>query len=113
MEGNVIYKYVKDYEKKTQVHTQEPSAFSLNYDSFTSDTYSFLSTPAEEMNAKGNAGMSQLHNYVTVDESDSIITPPENYVSNRIASSDESVMNKYIEEREKDIPKHTNPLTGK
>lgn len=113
LEGNKIYDYVRDYEKKTQKHNDEPNAFSLNFDSFTSDSYSFIDTKPEEMNAKGNGGMMQMHNYVGVNDIGEIVTPPENYVSNRIASSDENVLEKYMQEREKDIPKHTNPLTGR
>lgn len=113
LEGNDIYNYIKTFEKKHQVHNDEPSEFSLNYNSFSSDLYSFLDTTPEDMNAKGNGGIKQMHNYVAVEEFDAITTPPENYQSNRISSSDDSELNKFIEQREKDIPKHTNPLTGR
>lgn len=113
LEGKQIYRYIQDYEQERSKTSDEPDAFSLNFESFTSDSYSFLNTTADDLNCKGNGGMEQLHNYVAICENDSIMTPPENYISSRIASSDESVLNKLMEEREQDIPKHKNPLTGR
>tara|TARA_B110000305_G_scaffold161137_1_gene178301 strand:+ start:11181 stop:11753 length:573 start_codon:yes stop_codon:yes gene_type:complete len=112
LEGNSIYNYIRNHEKQLSNNNDEPYAFSLNYNSFTSDTYSFVTTDPSEMNAKGNGGVSQMHNYVAIDYTDSITTPPENYVSTRITSNDENSMNKFIEQRENDIPKHNNPVSG-
>jgi hypothetical protein len=112
LEGKDIYKYIKNFEKQTS-NLDEPNAFSLNFESFTSDSYSYLSTSAEDMNCQGDGGMEQLHNYVAINEFDTITTPPENYISNRVTSSDESVLNKFMEERDKDITNHKNPLTGR
>lgn len=112
LEGNSIYNHIKQYEKQSVKTNDEPNAFSLNYDSFSSDTFSFIDTNPEEMNAKGNGGMLQMHNFVGVDYSDSITTPPENYVSNRISSSDENVLNKLMEQRDKEVPKQANPVTS-
>ena len=112
LEGNSIYKYVNESESKLNKNKDEPNAFSLNYGHFTSDTYSFLTTDPEEMNAKGNAGMEQMHNYFSIQQGDDIMTPPEDYISTRL-TSDSTNLNKIIEQRESEIPKHENPLTGR
>jgi hypothetical protein len=42
----------------------EPMAFSLGGGNIVSDQYSFLDQEPEELEAKGNGGMRQMHNYV-------------------------------------------------
>jgi hypothetical protein len=42
----------------------EPMAFSLGGGDIVSDQYSFLDQEPEELEAKGNGGMRQMHNYV-------------------------------------------------
>lgn len=111
LEGNAIYSYIRESEKEIKTMHDEPSAFSLNFDTFTSDTFSFIDTAPDQMDAKGNGGALQMHNFVGIEDNDNITTPPENYVSNRISSSGDDVLNKYIEQRDKDIPKHRNPMS--
>ena len=111
LEGNGIYNYINTKEKERNVIRDEPDAFSLNFDCISSDTYSFIDTEPDQMNAKGNGGSMQMHNYVDISYADNITTPPENYVSNRITSSDENVLNNYMKQRENELPVHKNPLT--
>jgi hypothetical protein len=109
LEGNAIYKYIKEYERESQHVHQEPSAFSLNFESFTSDSFSFIDTSPEQMNAKGDGGALQMHNYVGIDSSDQIVTPPENYVSTRISQSEGNELDNLIKQRETDVPKINAP----
>ena len=51
---------------------------------------------------KGPGGLRILHNYVTLDNSCSIETPPENYIPDKIGEID---IGKIREERNKDILK--------
>ena len=69
-------------EKK---NISDPLAFSKSEMGFcSSDLYSYLDIPANEMVAKGNGGMKIMHNYVTLDYKDKIETPPETYTPDKI-----------------------------
>ena len=53
--------------KKATQNNMEPMAFSFGGGGFSdivSDSYSFLDQGADELEAKGNGGMRQMHNYV-------------------------------------------------
>ena len=63
----------------------EAFAFSGNY-GVSSDQYSFLDQNIEELSAKGNGGMRQLHNYSTLDDLTAIETPPDDYAPNTIGT---------------------------
>jgi hypothetical protein len=70
--GNQILEYFKprqELEVKTATkNNMEPLAFSLNssggFGDIVSDQYSFLDQEPEDLEAKGNGGMRQMHNYV-------------------------------------------------
>jgi hypothetical protein len=68
----------------------EPEAFSINSNSnmtnVSSDNFSFLDQSAESLTAKGDGGLRQLHNYVTLDQKDIIETPPDTYAPDKIGS---------------------------
>ena len=88
--GDSIKTYLKPInEIQNNISTNfngEPSAFSLG-DGLTgvvSDNYSFLDQSSEDLSAKGNGGLRQLRNYATLEHKDSIETPPEDYVPNKI-----------------------------
>lgn len=112
--GNTVVQgeEVNDYLlKKTQnthsnngVHNiEEPLAFSLNdFGSVVSDNYSFLDQSSDELSAKGQGGMRQMHNYVAIHQNDIIETPPDNYTPDKIDSS--MSLDKVMQMREKDIP---------
>ena len=66
---------------------REPMAFSLNDMNscgVTSDNYSFIDQTIEDLSAKGQGGMRQLRNNVTWETVDSIETPPDDYVPNKV-----------------------------
>jgi hypothetical protein len=81
--GDNIYNYFKSKQevvtKQVTQNNMEPSAFSLGgsggFSGVTSDQYSFLDMEPESMTAKGNGGLRQMHNYVSLDQIDSINTP--------------------------------------
>jgi hypothetical protein len=55
-----------------------------------SDSYSFWDQPAEELNAKGQGGLRQMHNFVALEENFSIHTPTEDYVPDKIGKNGKS-----------------------
>ena len=70
--GEQILQHLKprqeeEFRQATQ-NNMEPMAFSLGggggFGDVVSDQYSFLDTAPEDMEAKGNGGMRQMHNYV-------------------------------------------------
>jgi hypothetical protein len=84
--GEDIYNYVKP--KQTQMVSQatmnnmEPIAYCLgggSYGGIVSDNFSFLDMDSESLKAKGDGGLRQLHNYVSLnnDEQVNIYTPSE------------------------------------
>ena len=70
-----------------QLSLGEPEAFTLggamSY-GVSSDQYSFLDQDADSLSAKGDGGMRQLHHYASINYSDSITTPPDNYEADTI-----------------------------
>ena len=74
--------------KATQ-NNMEPLAFS-GYEMGTcmSDTYSYLDQSPDEMNAKGTGGLRQMHSFVTINQSDKIETPPEDYEPDKVGQVD-------------------------
>jgi len=70
--GNQILEYFKPTHelelKSATKNNMEPLAFSLNssggFGDIVSDQYSFLDQEPEDLEAKGNGGMRQMHNYV-------------------------------------------------
>jgi hypothetical protein len=66
--------------KQATQNNLEPMAFALGEGgSFgvTSDSYSFLDMDSDSLSAKGNGGVRQMHNYVSLNYSDTISTPQD------------------------------------
>ena len=61
-----------------------------------SDQFSFLDQSVDELSTKGNGGLRQIHNFVTINEVDNIDTPPDNYKADTIGdvSVDNMVQNR-------------------
>ena len=93
-------KIYQEKEKATQ-NNMEPLAFSV-YEMGTSmsDNYSYLDQTSDEMEAKGNGGMRQLHSFVTLNHIDKIQTPPEDYEPDKVGTVD---LGKIQAQRENDI----------
>jgi hypothetical protein len=68
--GDQILEYLKPRQevevRKATQNNMEPMAFSFGsgFNNIVSDQYSFLDQAPEELEAKGNGGMRQMHNYV-------------------------------------------------
>lgn len=68
----------------------EPESFCMvNINSYgvSSDNYSYLDQSVESLAAKGDGGLRQLRNYALLEHSDSIETPPDNYVPNKLSEN--------------------------
>jgi hypothetical protein len=79
----------REINQKAVQFNGEPFAFSFGgsgggLTGVASDHYSFLDQNAESLSAKGNGGMRQLYHYATLDYVDTIQTPPDNYVPDKI-----------------------------
>jgi hypothetical protein len=80
--GEAILNHLKPKQevaiRKATQNNMEPMAFSFGSGGFgdiVSDAYSFLDQGSEELEAKGNGGMRQMHNYVDLNYKDKISTP--------------------------------------
>ena len=80
--GEAILNHLKPKQevavRQATQNNMEPMAFSFGSGGFSdivSDAYSFLDQGSEELQAKGNGGMRQMHNYVDLNYSDKISTP--------------------------------------
>jgi len=66
--GDQILQHLKPKQevevRQATQNNMEPMAFSLGGGDIVSDQYSFLDQGSEELEAKGNGGMRQMHNYV-------------------------------------------------
>jgi hypothetical protein len=97
--------------KKATQNNMEPMAFSFGGGGFSdivSDSYSFLDQGAEELEAKGNGGMRQMHNYVDLNYSDNISTPNDEHDyknSNKI--SGDLTVEQLQQQREAELQKIT------
>ena len=75
--GEKILEYFKPKQeleiRQATQNNLEPLAFSFNggFNNIVSDQYSFLDQAPEELEAKGNGGMRQLHNYVDLNDAHS------------------------------------------
>tara|TARA_A100001015_G_C14855672_1_gene658254 strand:+ start:320 stop:850 length:531 start_codon:yes stop_codon:yes gene_type:complete len=82
--GNEIIKYFESMKKKDE----EISNFSfndINNSGVFSDNFSYLDQTSESLMAKGDGGLRQIRNNATLDYSDNIETPEENYISEKIS----------------------------
>lgn len=108
IEGDEVLNHIIEKTQQQNVQAtqgnQEPFAFSLNdFGTIISDNYSFLDQSPDEMSAKGNGGMRQIHNYVPVEGNYSINTPNEDYKPDTIGNSG-MTMEQLVQMRNKDVP---------
>ena len=86
---------------KATKHNLEPMAFSMyEMGACMSDNYSYLDQSNEEMSAKGNGGLRQMHSFVTLQHNDKINTPPEDYEPDKVGNVD---LGKLQAERDSEI----------
>ena len=108
LQGSEISDYLIEKEVKINMQATnfngEPMAFGMgDFGSVVSDNYSFLDQSSDEMSAKGNGGLRQMHNYVSLEHSDMIETPPDTYVPNKVGQNS---MEEYIQQRNADVPQN-------
>ena len=81
--GEAIVQHLKPKQeamvKQATQNNLEPMAFAFGggFGNVASDQYSFLDMDAESMNTKGDGGLRQMHQYVTLDYVDTISTPAD------------------------------------
>lgn len=107
--GEDIYNYFKPKQAQQQVQATlnnlEPSAFSFSNNQISSDNYSFLDMDSDQLSAKGNGGMRQLHNYVSINQqNENISTPTENF-SNKETNKNNISLEQLQKQRDLDILK--------
>ena len=91
----------------------EPSAFSFSGGGgggfgsamcgVSSDQYSFLDMDSEQLNTKGNGGTRQMHNYVSLDHSDTIQTPADDHDYKNEQGTEEGSFEKMQQQRDSDL----------
>lgn len=87
----------------------EPAAFQLGSSSgstmmgVASDSFSFLDMTSDDLSAKGEGGVRQMHHYVSINSENNIATPPETYAADKIGG--QVTIDSIRAEREKDIPR--------
>jgi hypothetical protein len=79
--GENIYNYFKPKENEVNVkatmNNLEPMAFSFGGGSaIVSDNYSFLDMDSDQLSAKGNGGLRQMHSYFSLNNSNEQIQTP-------------------------------------
>jgi len=83
--GEEIYNYLKPIQteqvKQATFNNMEPMAFCLgaSYGGIVSDNFSFLDMDPESLKAKGDGGLRQMHNYVSLNDTMNINTPIEDF----------------------------------
>ena len=104
--GNDIYRHLEPKEKifnETATGMNgEPLAFSITEMAGASDCYSYLDMTSDELSAKGDGGTRMMHSYVSLDHEDTITTPPEDYVPDKVG--DDS-MEKLQQQRAEEVPR--------
>ena len=86
--GDNITNHLKPVEQiavqKATNFNGEPSAFKFDGAGVVSDNFSFLDQNSDELSAKGSGGLRQLYSYATIDYTDKIETPPDDYVPDKV-----------------------------
>lgn len=113
LEGDSIKEYISQksnqgnnvkHHNQQRQQNKEPDSVNLGdlCGSVVSDNFSFLDQEDEELSAKGNGGMRQLYNYATIYSNDTIQTPKDSYVPDKVGSDS---LEKLIAQRDLDVPK--------
>ena len=106
--GDQIYEFFKPKQevitRQATSNNMEPMAFSLGGGgSIVSDQYSFLDMNSDDLNAKGNGGLRQMHNYVPLSYSDSISTPTEEHDMKQNKVPEEMTIEKLQQIRDQEL----------
>jgi hypothetical protein len=105
--GDDIYKQFAPAETAiNHVETRghgEPECFNSNMTTM-SDAYSYWDQPPEELEAKGNGGMRQIHNFAPIDQHFSFQTPKDDYEPDKVGKKGTKTLEEYKAEREMAVP---------
>jgi hypothetical protein len=108
--GDNIYSHLKPkHETATRQATNnnmEPMSFSLGGSGgfgIMSDQYSFLDQDSDALNTKGDGGLRQMHNYVTLSHSDIITTPTDDHKYNQDKVPESMTIEKLQQMREQEF----------
>lgn len=106
--GDHIYEYMKPKQevavKQATNNNMEPMAFSFGGGSaVVSDNYSFLDMNTEDLNAKGNGGLRQMHNYVSLSQNEQIPTPKDDFDYKDSKISGDLTIEKLQQQREQEF----------
>lgn len=110
--GDHIYNYMKPKQevavKQATQNNIEPMAFSFGGGGgggcgVASDQFSFLDMDAEDLTAKGNGGMRQMHNYVPLSYVDTITTPKDDHDYKNNKLSGDMTVEKLQQQREQEL----------
>ena len=112
--GEQILEHLKPKQeveiRQATQNNMEPTAFSFGggVRDMVSDNYSFLDQGPDDLEAKGNGGTRQMHNYVDLNYSDKISTPEDehDYKGSNKLSGDLTV-EQLLQQREQDLQKLT------
>ena len=106
--GDSIYAHFKPKQevitRQATNNNMEPMAFSLGGGgSIVSDHFSFLDMESSELEAKGNGGLRQMHNYVSLNYSDTISTPTDEHDYKQSKMPEEMTIEKLQQMREQEL----------
>jgi len=106
--GDNIYSYLKPKQevitRQATSNNMEPMAFALGGGgSVVSDNFSFLDMDSSELEAKGNGGLRQMHNYVSLNYSDTISTPSDDHDYKQSKMPQEMTVEKLQQQREQEL----------
>ena len=111
--GDNIYNHLKPTQeiatKQATQNNMEPLAFSLGAGGFggiASDNFSFLDMDSDELTAKGNGGLRQMHNYVPLNHSDIISTPKDEFDYKKGRSPEGMTIEKLQQQRDAELPSY-------
>ena len=111
--GDAIFEHLKPRQeavtRKATSNNMEPMAFSLGGfgmgfgSGVVSDNYSFLDQDADDLNAKGNGGLRQMHSYFGLQGSDKIETPKDDYDYKQSKTSNNLTVEQLQQQREQEL----------
>ena len=108
--GDNIYSHLKPkHETATRQATNnnmEPMSFSLGGSGgfgIMSDQYSFLDQDSDALSSRGDGGLRQMHNYVTLAHSDIITTPTDDHKYNQDKVPESMTIEKLQQMREQEF----------
>ena len=91
--GNDVLNYFKPKISSEKVmatqNNVEPMAFSFTeMGTSMSDSYSYWDQTSDELSAKGQGGLRQMHSFVTLNHNDKIYTPEDDYEPDKVGEID-------------------------